>query len=114
MGCPVPPSTPTQKARSRDGNIDPGSAPPNSSRVPAYSHPRNLYSHPRNPYPHPPGILIHIAPESLFTWPGICSQDQKATEHFAEVRQHRIAIELRRPVYKVESGRCAMNNRRTL
>ena len=36
-----------------------------------YSHPRNLYSHARNPYSHPPGIFIHIAPESLFTCPGI-------------------------------------------
>jgi hypothetical protein len=29
------------------------------------------YSHPRNPYSHPPGISIHIAPESVFTCPGI-------------------------------------------
>ena len=36
-----------------------------------YSHPRNLYSHARNPYSHPPGISIHIAPESVFTCPGI-------------------------------------------
>ena len=36
-----------------------------------YSHPRNLYSHARNPYSHPPGIFIHIAPESVFTCPGI-------------------------------------------
>jgi hypothetical protein len=27
----------------------------------------------RNPYSHPSGILIHIAPESLFTWSGICN-----------------------------------------
>jgi len=27
----------------------------------------------RNPYSHPSGILIHIAPESLFTWSGICT-----------------------------------------
>src|ERR1700723_18663 len=38
-----------------------------------YSHPRNLYSHARNPYSHPPGIFIHIAPESVFTCPGIRS-----------------------------------------
>src|SRR5438552_12372367 len=36
-----------------------------------YSHPRNLYSHARNPYSHPLGIFIHIAPESVFTCPGI-------------------------------------------
>src|ERR1700722_5467690 len=36
-----------------------------------YSHPRNLYSHARNPYSHPRGIFIHIAPESVFTCPGI-------------------------------------------
>src|ERR1035437_7125959 len=29
------------------------------------------YSHPRNLYSHPPGIFIHIAPESVFTCPGI-------------------------------------------
>jgi hypothetical protein len=40
-------------------------------RASDYSHPRNLYSHARNPYSHPPGILILIAPESLFTCPGI-------------------------------------------
>ena len=39
-----------------------------------YSHPRNLYSHARNPYSHPPGISIHIAPESVFTCPGIRTQ----------------------------------------
>src|SRR5438552_2652383 len=38
-----------------------------------YSHPRNLYSHARNPYSHPLGIFIHIAPESVFTCPGIRS-----------------------------------------
>ena len=36
--------------------------------------PRNLYPHARNPYPHPPGILIHIAPESVSTCPGIRSR----------------------------------------
>jgi hypothetical protein len=38
-----------------------------------------LYSHARNPYSHPPGILILIAPESLFTCPGICNQENLLT-----------------------------------
>jgi hypothetical protein len=33
----------------------------------------------RNPYSHPPGILIHIAPESVFTCPGIRSRDRNRT-----------------------------------
>jgi Phage integrase family len=42
-----------------------------------YSHARNLYSHARNPYSHPPGIFIHIAPESVFTCPGIRNIDSR-------------------------------------
>src|SRR5216684_1379266 len=70
IGCPAPLSAPTQKARSRNVNINSGS---NRlfHRGSDYSHPRNLYSHARNPYSHPPGIFIHIAPESVFTCPGI-------------------------------------------
>src|SRR5438477_7187590 len=70
IGCPAPLSAPTQKARSRNVNINSGS---NRlfHRGSDYSHPRNLYSHARNPYSHPPVIFIHIAPESVFTCPGI-------------------------------------------
>jgi hypothetical protein len=66
-----------KKARSRNVNINSGS---NRlfHRGSDYSHPRNLYSHPRNPYSHPPGIFIHIAPESLFTCPGIRIIQQNA------------------------------------
>src|SRR5580704_12830093 len=76
IGCPAPLSAPTQKARSRNVKINSGSNRlfPRGSD---YSHPRNLYSPARNPYSHPPGIFIHIAPESLFTCPGIrtsCNQ----------------------------------------
>src|SRR3984893_17679600 len=62
IGCPAPLSASTQKARSRNVNINSGS---NRlfHRGSDYSHPRNLYSHARNPYSHPPGIFIHIAPE---------------------------------------------------
>src|SRR5229473_3476683 len=64
IGCPAPLSAPTQKARSRNVNINSGS---NRlfHRGSDYSHPRNLYSHARNPYSHPPGTFIHIAPESV-------------------------------------------------
>src|ERR1700722_8528739 len=47
-----------------------------------YSHPRNLYSHARNPYSHPPGIFIHIAPESVFTCPGMRTKLSKNTRMY--------------------------------
>src|SRR4029077_19950429 len=70
IACPAPLSAPTQKARSRNVNINSGSDRL-FHRGSDYSHPRNLYSHARNPHSHPPGIFIHIAPESTFTCPGI-------------------------------------------
>src|SRR5216684_4891209 len=73
IGCPAPLSAPTQKARSRNVNINSGSNPPLSSRFGLFTS-RNLYSHARNPYSHPPGIFIHIAPESVFTCPGMRSE----------------------------------------
>src|SRR5580704_4667093 len=81
IGCPAPLSAPTQKARSRNVNINSGS---NRlfHRGSDYSHPRNLYSHARNPYSHPPGIFIHIAPESLFTCPGIRTPTLDETRQF--------------------------------
>src|SRR3984957_3358221 len=40
------------------------------------------YSHPRNPYSHPPGIFIHIAPESVFTCPGIRARLRTPLERY--------------------------------
>src|SRR5438132_13831852 len=61
IGCPAPLSAPTQKARSRNVNINPGSNPPLSIAVRIIHIPGISI--------HMPGILIHILPESLFTSP---------------------------------------------
>src|ERR1700733_14834028 len=61
FGCPAPLSAPTQKTRSRNVNINPGSIPPLSSRVRIIHIPGISI--------HMPGILIHILLESLFTSP---------------------------------------------
>jgi hypothetical protein len=55
-----------------------------------YSHPRNLYSHARNPYSHPPGISIHIAPESVFTCPGIRTLRAICLQSWIQSRASRI------------------------
>src|SRR6266852_3465051 len=71
IGCPAPLSAPTQKAPIQKRQYQPRFQPASFNRGSDYSHPRNLYSHARNPYSHPPVIFIHIAPESVFTCPGI-------------------------------------------
>jgi hypothetical protein len=57
--CPAPLSAPTQKTRSRDVNIDPGSTPPLPAAARIIHIPGILI--------HIPGIFIHILSESLFT-----------------------------------------------
>jgi hypothetical protein len=84
FGCPAPLSAPTQKARSRNVNINPGSTRL-FHRGSDYSHPRNLYSHARNPYSHPPGIFIHIAPESGIHMPRNTHTDSAQTPVLAAV-----------------------------
>src|ERR1035438_7768487 len=54
IGCPAPLSAPTQKARSRNVNINPGSNPPLSSRFGLFTSPESLFTSPRNRYPHAP------------------------------------------------------------
>src|SRR6266851_1294137 len=78
IGCPAPLSAPTQKAPIQKRQYQPRFQPASFNRGSDYSHPRNLYSHARNPYSHPPVIFIHIAPESVFTCPGIRNQEQMA------------------------------------
>src|ERR1700722_7192723 len=65
--CPAPLSSPTQKARSRNVNINPGSNPPLSSRFGLFTSPESLFTCPeslftssRNLYSHRPGIGIHM------------------------------------------------------
>src|ERR1017187_8451382 len=67
IGCPAPLSAPTQKARSRNVNINPGSNPPLSSRFGLFTSPESLFTCPeslftssRNLYSHRPGIGIHM------------------------------------------------------
>src|ERR1700733_6767572 len=67
FGCPAPLSAPTQKARSRNVNINPGSNPPLSSRFGLFTSPESLFTCPeslftssRNLYSHRPGIGIHM------------------------------------------------------
>src|SRR6267154_2762371 len=67
IGCPAPLSAPTQKARSRNVNINPGSNPPLSSRFGLFTSPESLFTCPEslftsswNLYSHRPGIGIHM------------------------------------------------------
>src|SRR5438876_10423252 len=67
IGCPAPLSAPTQKARSRNVNINSGSNPPLSSRFGLFTSPESLFTCPeslftssRNLYSHRPGIGIHM------------------------------------------------------
>src|SRR6267154_1664542 len=54
IGCPAPLSAPTQKARSRNVNINSGSNPPLSSRFGLFTPPEPLFTSPRNRYSHAP------------------------------------------------------------
>src|SRR6202451_301119 len=67
FGCPAPLSAPTQKARSRNVNINPVSTPPLSSRFGLFTSPESLFTFPEslftsswNLYSHRPGIGIHM------------------------------------------------------
>src|SRR5712692_1821760 len=60
IGCPAPLSAPTQKARSRNVNINSGSNPPLSSRFGLFTTPESLFTSSRNLYSHRPGIGIHM------------------------------------------------------
>jgi hypothetical protein len=67
IGCPAPLSAPTQKARSRNVNINSGSNPPLSSRFGLFTSPESVFTCPeslftssRNLYSHRPGIGIHM------------------------------------------------------
>src|ERR1022692_1161809 len=73
IGCPAPLSAPTQKARSRNVNINPGSNPPLSSRFGLFTCPESLFTCPeslftssRNLYSHRPGIGIHMPRNTHF------------------------------------------------
>src|SRR5438876_6931496 len=73
IGCPAPLSAPTQKARSRNVNINSGSNPPLSSRFGLFTSPESLFTCPeslftssRNLYSHRPGIGIHM-PRNMHT-----------------------------------------------
>src|ERR1700733_12135120 len=65
FGCPAPLSAPTQKARSRNVNINPGSNPPLSSRFGLFTSPESLFTcpeslftSPRNRYSHAPEYAV--------------------------------------------------------
>src|SRR5580704_6861371 len=73
--CPAPLSS-TQKARSRNVNINPGSNPPLSSRFGLFTSPESLFTCPeslftssRNLYSHRPGIGIHMPRNTHFMQP---------------------------------------------
>src|ERR1700722_17062321 len=67
IGCPAPLSAPTQKALSRNVNLNPRAPPPPSARFRLFPPPESLFTCPeslftssRNLYSHRPGIGIHM------------------------------------------------------